>query len=71
MEDFESLFRNLLTHNKEKTGCRLLAEFMWSQLVTISPGVALLKAEEYLDEETNATYFFCRHSPVVCTSIMD
>lgn len=70
MEGFESLFRNLLTHNDEKTGCRLLAEFIWS-VSHYQPSVVLLKAEEYLDEETNAAYFICRNSPVVCTSVMD
>lgn len=70
MEAFESLFRNLLTHNEEKTGCRLLAECVWSQLVTISPGVLLLKAK-YLDEDANAAYLIYRHSPVVRTSVVD
>jgi len=71
VEGFESLFRNLPTHNEEKTGYRLLAEFIWSQLVTISPGVVLLKAEKYLDEGMDAANFICRHGPAVCTSIMD
>lgn len=68
VEGFESLFGNLFTPSEEETGCRLLANYIWSHLVTFSRGA---RVEEYLAEETNTTYFICKHSPVVCTSIVD
>lgn len=68
-EGFESLFRNLFTHNEEETGCRFLANYIWSHLVTFGHGARM---EEYLAKERD---IYClliwKHSPVVCTSITD
>lgn len=47
-EGFESLFRNLFTHNEEETGCRFLANYIWSHLVTFGHGARM---EEYLAKE--------------------